>query len=142
VAEQPWNAAGVAKIRPRIGRWDVAENGEVSLVGTRCTSCGESFFPERRVCGRCRSEATEEIRLKGPARLDSYTVVHQLPAGFAAPLAIGYAALGGDVLVLAPIDAAPDLLRVGMPLALRVGVTRIDDDGEPMTSYRFAPTGA
>ena len=136
---EPGKKGDTAKIRPRIGGWEVAEDGEVSLVGTRCTSCGETFFPEHAVCGKCGSSDTEQVRLNGPARLFSYTIVHQLPAGFTGPLAVGYGELEGGVLVLAPIDAPPDRLTPGMPLALHVGVTRIDEDGEPMMSYRFRP---
>ena len=37
------------------------------------------------------------------------------------------------------VDGAPDRLSTGMPLDLHVGVTWVDEDGEPMTSYRFRP---
>lgn len=131
--------ADEVRIRPRIGRWETAKNGEISLIGTRCSSCGETFFPEHAVCGKCGSSDTEELRLSGPARLGTFTVVHQLPAGFNAPLTIGYGELDGGVLVLAPIDGAPDRLSTGMPLDLHVGVTWVDQDGEPMASYRFRP---
>lgn len=136
---EPGRKAQTVKIRPRIGRWEVAESGDVSLIGTRCTRCSETFFPEHSVCGKCGSSDTEEVRLSGPARLFSHTIVHQLPAGFSGPLAVGYGELEGGVLVLAPIDAPPDRLTAGMPLVLHVGVTRIDEDGEPMMSYRFRP---
>lgn len=128
-----------AKIRPRIGRWETAPSGAVSLIGTRCRSCGETFFPEHAVCGRCGSVDTEDVRLTGPARLFSYTIVHQLPAGFSGPLTVGYGELPEGVLVLAPIDARADELTPGMALVLHEGVTRIDEDGEPMLSYRFRP---
>lgn len=136
---EPGKKGEAAKIRPRIGRWEVNADGAVSLIGTRCTRCGETFFPEHAVCGKCGSPDTQEVRLGGPARLASYTIVHQLPAGFSGPLAVGYGELEDGVLVLAPIDAEADALRAGMLLDLHVGVTRIDDDGEPMTSYRFRP---
>lgn len=131
--------ADAVKIRPRIGRWETADDGSVTLIGTRCSRCGESFFPEHAVCGKCGNPDTEEVRLGGQARLFSYTIVHQLPAGFIAPLAVGYGELDGSVLVLAPIDAPPDRLVPGMLLDLHVGVTWTDEDGEPMLSYRFRP---
>lgn len=136
---EPGKKGEPAKIRPRIGRWEVSEGGDVSLIGTRCRQCGEEFFPEHAVCGKCGSSDTEEIRLVGPAQLFSYTIVHQLPAGFPKEMTVGYGKLAGDVLVLAPIDGPTDQLTVGMPLELHIGVTRIDDDGEPMESYRFRP---
>ncbi len=141
MAEQSEKAREEVKIRPRIGRWEVAEDGEVTLVGVRCTSCGESFFPERKACMRCGSESMEEVRLKGPAKLHAYTIVHQLPAGFSGPVVVGYGEFEGGALVLAPIDADRAQLRKGQLLSLHVGVTRIDEDGEPMTTYRFLPAG-
>lgn len=139
VAERSESRGTVVKIPPRIGRWEVAKHGEVSLIGTRCTTCSETFFPEHRPCGKCGSAATEEVRLKGPATLRSYTIVHQLPTGFSGPLVVGYAELEGNTLVLAPIDATRDQLKEGLLLTVHVGVTRIGDDGEPMMSYRFKP---
>ncbi len=141
MAEQLKKTEEPVKVRPRIGRWELTDDGEVILIGSECTSCGESFFPEHRACVLCGSEQTAEMRLRGPAKLFSYTVVHQLPAGFDGPLVVGYGEFEGGVLVLAPIDAAPDRLREGQRLALHIGVTRIDEDGEQMLSYRFRPAG-
>jgi uncharacterized OB-fold protein len=125
------------KIRPRIGHWEVDPDGGIALLATRCTACGEVVFPAHTVCARCGSEATETFRLRGPARLGAYTVVHQLPSGFSGPLAVGYGQFDEGVLVLAPIDVPPDQLSPGMILDLHVGQTWVDDDGEPMPSYRF-----
>jgi uncharacterized OB-fold protein len=124
---------------PRIGRWEVAADGDVVLVGSHCARCGENFFPERAVCSRCGSVAIDGIRLAGPARLTSYTFVHQVPAGFASPVIIGYGKLAGDVIVLAPIDAEPGAVHTGMSLRLHEGVTSMADDGTPFHTYRFRP---
>jgi uncharacterized OB-fold protein len=124
-------------IPSRIGRWEIAGDGEVSLVGTHCNSCGETFFPDRRVCAACGSEDTLEVPLRGPGELFSYTVVHQAPTGFTAPLAVGYVRLPGDVLVLGPIDVERDDLVEGLPLDIHVGQTSVAEDGSPVTTYRF-----
>ncbi len=127
-------------IAPRIGRWETGEGGEVTLVGSHCTTCGESLFPERAVCSNCGHRTIEEIRLHGPATLASYTVIHQVPAGFTGPMAVGYGTFPNDVIVLAPIDAHADELHHGMSLALHEGVTSVDKDGTPFRTYRFRPT--
>ncbi len=123
----------------RIGRWETAPDGTVSLIASRCGACGEAFFPERRVCARCRGEAMETVRLAGPATLRTFTVVHQLPEGFSAPMAIGYAQFDGGPLVLAPIDVPADALHVGLRLDVHVGPTRTGEAGEPVLTYRFRP---
>jgi uncharacterized OB-fold protein len=131
------------KIRPRIGRWEVDDHNEVALLGTHCAACGEVAFPEHQICVNCGSESTEVVRIKGPATLRNYTIVHQLPPGFERPWVVGYGDFNGQLVVLAPIVAAsPDDLHEGMPLSLCVGVTKVDDDGEEMNSYQFTPLKA
>ncbi len=105
----------------------------------RCRTCGEASFPQRIHCPRCRSKDVEPLRLDGPARLLSYTVVHQAPTGFATPMAVGYGVFPGDAVVLAPIDAAPEQLAKGMELRVTEGTTSVAADGTPFVSYRFAP---
>jgi uncharacterized OB-fold protein len=122
---------------PRIGRWEVGADGETTLIASHCRACGETSFPERAYCPKCRSQELEEARLVGPATLYSYTVVHQVPTGFEAPLVVGYVKLPGDVIVLGPIDAPVEALAKGLRLAVREGTTSTNDDGTPFVSYRF-----
>ena len=124
---------------PRIGRWEVGADGDVALLGTRCRSCGETTFPERVNCPRCRSTALDPARIQGPGKLLSWTVVHQAPAGFPTPLAVGYVALPGEVVVLAPIDAPRERLAKGLAVRVTEGETSVAADGTPLVSYRFAP---
>lgn len=124
---------------PRIGRWEVGAGGDVILLGSRCRVCGETTFPERSNCPRCRSTDLEPARIEGPATLLSWTVVHQAPAGFSAPFAVGYATLPGPVVVLAPIDAPRERLAKGLQLRVTEGQTSVGADGTPLVSYRFAP---
>jgi len=126
----------------RIGRWEVGPGGDVTLIGVRCQTCGEVTFPERDYCPRCRSTQLEQARLDGPARLLSYTIVHQAPAGFATPMAVGYGVFPGDAVVLAPIDAEPDRLAKGMMMRVTEGQTSVAADGTPFISYRFAASDA
>lgn len=124
---------------PRIGRWEVGPDGTATLIASACRMCGETSFPERAFCPRCRSRELDEARLDGPGTLYSWTVVHQVPAGFTGPLAVGYVKLPGDCIVLGPIDAPAGSLTRGMRLAVREGPTSTNDDGSPFVTYRFAP---
>ncbi len=121
------------------GRWEVGEDGRVALVASRCGACEEVIFPERPVCPRCSSKSMEEARLVGPARLHSFTVIHQLPAGFKAPMVGGYGEFPEGVLVFAPIDAGAAELKSGMLLELHEGVTRLGQNGQPLVSFRYRP---
>ena len=126
-------------VAPRIGRWEVDQAGQVTLLGNRCRSCGETTFPERAACPRCRSRDLDPTRIDGPASLLSWTVVHQAPPGFRTPLAVGYAVFPGDVVVLAQIDAPRERLAKGLALRVIEGESQQGSDGTALVSYRFAP---
>jgi uncharacterized OB-fold protein len=111
----------------------------VTLLGNRCRVCGETSFPDRAYCPRCRSEDLEPARIEGPAKLMSWTVVHQAPPAFTTPLAVGYAVLPGNVVVLGPIDAPRERLAKDLRLRVVEGQTSVASDGTPLVSYRFAP---
>jgi uncharacterized OB-fold protein len=124
-------------VQARIGRWEVGPDGDVTLFGNHCRNCGEVTFPEREFCPRCRSNDLAATRLVGPARLLSYTIVHQAPAGFPTPTTVGYGVFEGDAVVLAPIDAPSEALHKGMSLRVTEGQTSVAFDGTPFISYRF-----
>lgn len=64
------------------GLW-TEHDGGASLIGSRCTGCGEVFFPKKEndFCPHCQNRGMEECLLSNEATIQSYTVVHQLPAG-------------------------------------------------------------
>lgn len=124
---------------PRIGRWDVGPDGTVTLIGTRCRTCGETIFPERATCPRCRSVDLEPARIDGPGKLLSWTIVHQAPPGFATPFAVGYGTFPGDVVILAQIEGPAENLAKGLPLRITEGPSSTAADGTPLITYRFAP---
>jgi uncharacterized OB-fold protein len=125
---------------PRIGEWKETD-GRVELLATRCTACGEIFFPARKRCLRCGGDAMQPTALRGPARLTNFTVIHQPPSGFTAPLVAGYAEFASGVLVFAPIDAESDALKPGKTLLdVYVGPIRSYPNGDSLVAYRFRPS--
>lgn len=124
---------------PRIGEWAEVD-GRLELIAARCTACEETYFPARQLCLRCRGEAMEEVRLRGPARLTNHTVIHQVPTGFRAPLTAGYAEFEPGVSVFAPIDGDGAALKSGTTLLdVYLGPIRVYENGEPLLAYRFRP---
>jgi len=56
------------------------------LIGSRCTSCGRTFFPWQPVCRVCMRDGTmEETALSTRGKIDTFAVVHVAPLGFKAP---------------------------------------------------------
>ena len=46
------------------------------LLGSRCSACGEVFFPRRVVCAKCLSRDTAPLELGPRGRLYTYTYTH------------------------------------------------------------------
>jgi uncharacterized OB-fold protein len=142
VAAQASGKAVLAPQTPRIGEWQEAE-GRLELLAARCTACGETFFPARKRCLRCRGLALERTALRGPARLTNFTVIHQAPAGFTSPLVAGYAEFEPGVSVFAPIDGNAEDLEAGKTLLdVYAGPIKSQPNGEPFIAYRYRRAGS
>ncbi|MFC5604704.1 Zn-ribbon domain-containing OB-fold protein [Sporosarcina koreensis] len=65
------------------GLWKVQEDGQPKLIGSRCTSCGEVFFPKKEMnfCAHCHKNTVSEIAFSGAGRLIAFTKVERQPAG-------------------------------------------------------------
>lgn len=59
--------------------WEISGDGTVNLIGSKCLSCGELFFPEqaKNICTHCQSNNLEKIKLDGHGTIMSFTVVEQ-----------------------------------------------------------------
>ena len=89
-----------------------------------CADCGTYRHPPAPLCPNCRSEQSRWELAPGDAELFSYTVVHHaanvrlknvLPYNVAI---VAFPSLGGLRIVSNVIDAAPEELRIDMPLDL------------------------
>jgi len=88
------------------------------LVGTRCRSCKQVYFPARSFCERCFNELTEQVEVKPTGRLVSYTICHvdrnRTPLG--RPQALALVRLDGTSTVLLHYllgIANPDQVAIG-----------------------------
>lgn len=123
-----------------------------SLLGSRCSACGEVYFPAVRGCSRCCSTALETFDLGGRGRLWSWTVQGFLPKppydgdgaeGAFVPYGVGYVELPSGLKVETRLTVAdPALLHIGMPMVLTLQAYRHAPDGTPLHTYAFAPEEA
>ncbi len=61
------------------------------LIGAKCDTCGQVFFPPRVVCVSCRSKGKlSDFQFSGNGTIESFTVIRIPPEGFerSAPYAI------------------------------------------------------
>ena len=47
-----------------------------NLVGSKCTTCGQVFFPQRVICPDCRRKGNiENIQFSGKGKIFTYSVI-------------------------------------------------------------------
>jgi uncharacterized OB-fold protein len=115
------------------------------LLGTRCDTCGEYFYPRRAVCAKCMSRKTSDVELDARGTLYSYTFVHLPLFGstnmeHADGYGVGQIDLPEGPRVQSPLAGKQAEFRVGQELQGELGVLR-DDGGTDIMIVRFRPVG-
>ena len=102
--------------------WDACARHE--LVIPRCGDCDAWRWPPTPFCPKCRSQALEWLPA-GPARIYSYTVLHQPGPSpedavrFVVPALVEFPDAGGIRLVAPIVDSPVSELAIGKALTLR-----------------------
>ena len=114
------------------------------LLGSRCQSCDEVFYPRRFVCAKCLHEGTDDVELGPRGTLYTWTYVH-VPL-FAKKDAsvdaygVGQIDLPEGPRVQAILNGGPDDFTIGMELELELEELGPDKAGNDVVIYRFKPT--
>lgn len=116
------------------------------LLGSRCTTCGEHFFPRRHVCARCLHEGCEDVELSPTGTLWTWTYVHvplfaKKDARVSA-YGVGQVELPEGPRVQALLLGRPDDFEIGREMVLGLETLRTDDDGNEVVIMRFAPAAS
>jgi uncharacterized OB-fold protein len=117
---------------------------QISLVGSTCSRCGETFLGRALVCANCGAAEPEPRALTNRGILWTYTVVRHKPPGDYKgadpfmPFGLGLVELPEGLRVLAPIVCEPSELRIGMPLEFRAFV-RPGSQSPEVVSFEFVP---
>lgn len=108
------------------------------FLTTRCTHCGEVFFPPRSHCPRCLGRDLAWVPLSGRGTLLSWTEVHIPGPDFDTPFLMGVVDLdeGLGRVVSRLIEVEESQLRFGLPV--KVVYTDVD---EGFTIYQFTAAG-
>ncbi|MFH1626058.1 MAG: Zn-ribbon domain-containing OB-fold protein [Pseudomonadota bacterium] len=128
------------KLRPLI-QLPESPSGKPHLIGSKCNSCGEYFFPKRVICPNClKDENPDDVLLGNRGKLYSYCIVKAAPLGFEAPYAIGYVDLPEGLRIFSPLaEHDKEGFKVGMDLELVVDKIREDETGQAVYGYKFRP---
>ena len=90
-----------------------------NLIGSKCNTCGELFFPSRVVCPNCRRKGDlEPFQFSGKGKIFTYSVIRSAPDDFK------------------KVDCDVDNLEIGDPVEMVF--RKIREDGEDgVISYGF-----
>ena len=130
------------------GIFDIRD-GKPVLLGTRCTNCDNHMFPRQTGCPRCLFNEQEDVELATRGTLWTWTVQafppkappYLGPVGDDfAPYGVGYVELPGQLRVEGRLTISdPEQLQIGMEMELVLDPLSLDEDGNQVVTYAFAP---
>lgn len=109
------------------------------LLGNKCKSCGQIFFPKAVFCLACLNEDMEEVQLSQRGKLYSYTIGHMPSMHFQPPYAIGYVVLPEGIRIFAPLEIVEGKpFQIDMEMEVVIDKLWQEDDTE-VIGYKFRP---
>lgn len=116
------------------------------LLGSRCPSCEEVFFPRRLVCARCLHEGTEDVELSTRGRIHTWTYCHVPLFGKTDTSSGGYGVAQVDLpegpRVQSILQGGPGDFAIGQEVEIDLEVLRTEANGDEVVIYRFRPVPA
>jgi uncharacterized OB-fold protein len=116
------------------------------LLGSRCPSCGEVFYPRRMVCAQCRHEGCDDVELSTRGRLWTWTYCHVPLFGRKDTDVPGYGVGQIDLpegpRVQSILMGGPDDFAIGMDVEIDLETLQENADGDEVVIYRFRPVDA
>jgi uncharacterized OB-fold protein len=116
------------------------------LIGSKCLSCGEVFFPrrERKWCVHCHGENLEDIKLSRKGEIATFSVVMQQPGGgfYKGPVPYAYGLVDlPEGLRIETLFVAEDFDELEVGRDAELVIERLCDDGEgrEVLTFKFRP---
>ena len=114
-----------------------AEGGK--LLGNKCKSCGQLFFPKAKFCLTCFNKDMEEVVLSRRGKLYSYTIGYMPSTHFQPPYAIGFVDMPEGIRIFAPLKMVEDRpFKVGMDMEVVIEELWQENDKQ-VIGYKFKP---
>lgn len=125
----------------RANLWEDGPDGRPELMGSRCESCGNVFFPAAKVCLNCVSDKDiKPFKIPGKGKLYSFTAVKRGLPGFPSPYYLGSIDLMvGPRAIFQMGDCGLEDLKAGMEMEAYIGTVRTEADGTRMIGPLFRP---
>lgn len=137
------NATGEKKILPlQEGIFEQDGNGKYHLLASRCNNCQRTFFPKRKYCGKCGSDAVEVIRLGGRGKVHSFTLVDRKSAFtiIEPPYMEAEVEMPEGVNIFTILDKCDhQTVNFGMEVEAYIEKVKEDEQGNDVIAYKFKP---
>jgi len=118
------------------------------LLGAKCNTCGEHYFPRRAICARaeCLSDDTHDVELGPRGTLYSYTFVHfplfgSMNIEHMDGYGVGQIDLPEGPRVQLPLAGKQGDFHIGQTLQAELDTLR-EDGGHDLVIVRFRPLEA
>ncbi|MFH0844659.1 MAG: OB-fold domain-containing protein [Pseudomonadota bacterium] len=119
---------------------------EPQLIGSKCLSCGEIFFPkkEKNWCNHCYQNSLQDIKLSRKGKIVSFSVVMQQPGGgfYKGPVPYAYGVVdleeGVRIQATFKVDDFNELI-VGREARLIIDILFKDEEGHDVSTFKFEP---
>jgi len=117
-----------------------------NIIGNKCGSCNNIYFPPREACPFCRRKSIgkmQDIKLCGKGEIVTYTIIHDAPGNFKeqVPYPIAIIKLEeGPKITAQIVDCDIDVVKIGMKV--KSTFRRIQEDGYKGAiyyGYKFKP---
>jgi uncharacterized OB-fold protein len=116
---------------------------DLHLQGSKCETCGRTFFPLRRNCPIClENRPMKTVRLSDRGTLSSFVVASVAPPGYEVPHVQGYIDLDHDgptIFSLLVDHENGERLKAGGKMILKVVDRGMGDKDCRILAYRFSP---
>lgn len=113
------------------------------LLGSRCESCNEHFYPRRAICAKCLLPRMSDVELGPRGTLYSWTFVHFPMFGSTRVEHVGYGVGQVDLpegpRVQFPLAGTQAEFRVGQTVQTELETLREEDGGREVVIVRFHP---
>ncbi|MDX9786139.1 MAG: OB-fold domain-containing protein [Desulfobacterales bacterium] len=107
------------------------------LKGYRCQKCGQLDFPKLDTCPNCWGKEYEMTPLSRKGILYSFTDIYVGSPRVKTPYIFGYIDLPENVRIFAQLEGEVETFRCGETVEVTTGVIGANNDGLPITSYKF-----
>ncbi len=119
------------------------EGDEPHLIGTKCSKCGEAFFPPRYVCSYCLTdEGIEKATLGNRGKLYACTIINVARRDFNPPYHFGFVIIEPEMIRIPTLlTGIPDqeFPAAGTEMEMVIEKLRDDKEGNEVVTYKFRP---